>query len=102
MMTDWFFSLIFFVLNVAAILLLVATWQQTRINGFLLVAGSYVLGIVGRWTAPLAYRFADTGTDQMTWILALVQSIYVVVAAMAVWGFWDIYGTLKRKSAGGH
>jgi hypothetical protein len=101
MMTDWLFSLIFFVLNVTAILLLVGTWQHTRINGFLLLAGSYVLGIVGRWTAPLAYQFADGGTDQMAWILPLVQSIYVIVAAMAVFGFWDIYGTLKRKYAGG-
>jgi hypothetical protein len=102
MMTDWFFDLIFFVLHVAAFLLLVATWQHTRIAGFLFIAGSYVLGMVGRWTAPLAYRFAAGDEGHMEWILPLVQFVYVVVSALAVFGFLDIYRALKRSAAGGH
>lgn len=101
-MTYWLFGVIFFVLNLAAILLLVGTWQHTRIQGFLLLAGSYLLGMLGRWIAPLAHRFAADGSGQSEWIYTVVQSIYVIVASLAVWGFWDIYRSLRRPAPGGH
>jgi len=100
-MTYWLFGVIFFVLNLAAILLLVGTWQNTRIQGFLLLAGSYVVGMLGRWIVPLAYRISVDGSGQGEWVYILVQSTYVVVACLAVWGFWDIYRSLKRPATGG-
>jgi len=100
-MTYWLFGVIFFVLNLAAILLLVGSWQHTRIQGFLLLAGSYLLGMLGRWITPLAYRFAADGSGQGEWIYTVVQSTYVIVASLAVWGFWDIYRSLKRPATGG-
>lgn len=101
MMTQWLFSLVFTVIDVAAILLLVGTWQHTRITGFLLLATSYLFGMVARWVTPLLYRFADGDFGMVGWIFPLVQSVYALIAAIAVFGLWDIYRSLKRNAAGG-
>ena len=92
-MTGLVMGFLFFVVDVLAIVLLVACWQRTRFNGFLLVAASYALGIVSRWATPLLYRFVES--DGLEVIHVVVQLLYLGVAALAVAGFWDIYQRLK-------
>ncbi|HEU0153746.1 MAG TPA: hypothetical protein VFQ84_10430 [Arenimonas sp.] len=93
-------GLMYFVVDLAAILLLSACWQRTRIRGFAIVAASYGAGIVARWTAPLAYRWADSGDGGMGSLAGVVvQTAFFLVAVVAVVGFWDIYRVLKQRPA---
>lgn len=89
---------LYFAFDAAAALLLVATWQHTRITGFLVLAASYVLGILARWVVPLLYRLAadDFGSDLLQ--TAFFRSLWFVIAAVALYGLWDIYRQLKRTS----
>lgn len=99
-MSMWFMGLLYFALDLAAVLLLAACWQRTRILGFAIVAASFVAGIVTRWTLPWIYRAVDMGDGDMAWAANLVgQSAYLVLAGIAVAGFWDIYRALKARPA---
>ena len=91
-------GLLYFAFDAAAALLLVATWQHTRISGFLVLAASYGLGILARWLMPLLYRgmSGDSGADMLG--VAIARSIWFVIAAVALYGIWDIYRQLKRTS----
>lgn len=91
---------LFFAVDMAAVLLLAACWQRTRILGFAIVAASFVAGILARWTVPWIYRAVDMGDGTMAWAASvIVQSVYLVIAAVAVAGFWDIYRVLKSRPA---
>lgn len=96
-MTEFLFGFLFFATDLVAILLLVATWQHTRISGFLVLAATYLAGMVSRWLTPLAYRFAEA--DNFTFVSMAVQAVYFVVAVAAVYGLWDVYRQLKRRHA---
>jgi hypothetical protein len=89
----WMLGFLFFAFDAVAILLLVGCWQHTRINGFLMLAGSYALGILARWLSPLVYRFAEG--EQFESVTVVVQLGYVAIAALALAGIWDIYRRLK-------
>jgi hypothetical protein len=79
----------YFVFDAIAILLLVATWQRSRIRGFLVLAVSYALGIVARWGIALSYRYFDPGdTLGLSWVYQLV---WLLVSAVALYGLWDLY-----------
>ena len=93
-------DVLFVLLNAASMLLVFACWQRTRIKGFLLLAISYLLGLVGRWTTALMVRVVDIGSDGSGQLVFLaVQGVYLLVAALAVAGFWDIYRVLKARTA---
>lgn len=85
---------LYFALDLLAAVLLVATWQHTRIRGFLWVAASVVLGIGLRWVGPYLFRFSDSADFEMINIVA--QLVFIAVMAVAVFGFWDIYRSLKQ------
>jgi hypothetical protein len=93
-------GILYFVVDLAAILLLAACWQRTRILGFAIVAGSYAAGILARWSVPLVYRWVDMADGGMASLAGVgVQAVYLVVAVIAVAGFWDIYRALKPRPA---
>ena len=91
-------GLLYFAFDAAAALLLAATWQHTRITGFLVLAASYVLGIVARWVVPLLHRSVagDFASDAL--LITFFRSIWFVIAAVALYGLWDIYRRLKRAA----
>ncbi len=89
-------GLLYFAFDAAAALLLVATWQHTRIAGFLVLAASYGLGIVARWAMPWVYRSISDGQGPDMLLGTLVRSVWLVIAAVALYGLWDIYRQLKR------
>ncbi|MBW8368270.1 MAG: hypothetical protein K0M70_10490 [Arenimonas sp.] len=91
---DFLLGVVYFVFDAAAALLLVATWQRTRITGFLVLASSYVLGILARWIMPLLYR----GLGGDGGLTVLIQSLWLLIAAVALYGLWDIYRQLKRPA----
>jgi len=93
---DFVMGFFYFALDALAILLLVATWQRSRVTGFLVLAGSYGLGIVARWGVSLSYRFIDS--DQSMGLSWLYQSIWLVVSAVGLYGLWDIYRHFKRSA----
>ena len=95
----WVEGFLYFAFDAAAALLLVATWQQTRITGFLVLAASYVMGIVARWVVPLLYRGVSDDFPSDMLILAFLRSIWFVIAAVALYGLWDIYRRLKRPAS---
>ena len=99
-MSMWLVGFLYFAVDLAAVLLLAACWQRTRILGFAIVAASFVAGIVARWSVPWIYRAVDMGDGDMAWAASLiVQSVYLVIAGIAVAGFWDIYRVLKSRPA---
>jgi hypothetical protein len=84
----------YFALDAVAVLLLFATWQRSRITGFLVLSASYALGILSRWLVTLSYRFAEAGDMQaMAWLSSLG---WLVVSAIGLYGLWDIYRHFKR------
>lgn len=85
---------LYFAVDLLAAVLLVATWQHTRIRGFLLVAASVALGIVLRWVGPYVFRFSNGEDFEMVNLVA--QLVFIAVMALGVAGFWDIYRRLKR------
>jgi hypothetical protein len=85
---------LYFAVDLLAAVLLVATWQHTRIKGFLWVAASVVLGILLRWAGPYVFRFSDSEDFQMVNLAA--QLVFIAVTALGVAGFWDIYRRLKQ------
>jgi hypothetical protein len=89
---------LYFAFDAAAALLLVATWQRTRINGFLVLAASYVLGIVARWVVPLLHRGVASDFASNALLITLFRSIWFVIAAVALYGLWDIYRQLKDRT----
>ena len=93
-------GLLYFAFDAAAALLLVATWQQTRINGFLVLAASYVLGIVARWVVPMLYHGVRDDFASNMLMLAFLRSIWFLIAAVGIYGLWDIYRRLKRPALG--
>jgi hypothetical protein len=94
---DSFGSVLYFAFDAAAALLLAATWQQTRIPGFMVLAASYVLGIVARWMVPLLYHWSSGDDLRGAIFMFLVKPIWFVTAAIALYGIWDIYRQLKRR-----
>jgi hypothetical protein len=94
---DYLQGLLYLAFDGAAALLLVATWQQTRITGFLVLAVSYVLGIVSRWLLPVMYRMQlDDGLSDLLFII-LIRPLWFVISGVALFGLWDIYRQLKRR-----
>lgn len=85
-----------FGLDALAILLLLATWQHTRINGFLVLAASYALGILSRWTLPLLTRFMESD-DALQYVGPVYQGSFLLIAGVGLYGLWDIYRQLKRR-----
>ncbi|KFN47146.1 hypothetical protein [Arenimonas metalli] len=99
-MSMWLMGFLYFAVDLAAVLLLAACWQRTRITGFAIVAASFVAGILARWTVPWVYRAVDLADGDMAWAAnMIVQSVYLVIAVIAVAGFWDIYRVLKSRPA---
>jgi hypothetical protein len=93
-------GLVFLALDVLAILLLVATWQRTRIPGFAVVAASVAMGIALRWLAPFLYRSFDLSDPSGQWLAMLVtDGLYTAMTAIAVVGFWNIYRRLAAPPA---
>lgn len=93
---DFVMGFFYFALDALAILLLVATWQRSRITGFLVLAGSYGLGIVARWGVSLAYRFVESDSSMaMSW---LYQAVWLAVSAVGLYGLWDIYRHFTRAA----
>lgn len=91
-------GILYFVVDLAAVLLLAACWQRTRITGFAIVAASFVAGILGRWLVPLVYRAVDSSDPGMLSMAGwLSQGIFLLVALVAVAGFWDIHRALKQR-----
>ncbi len=88
---------LFFAVDLLAAVLLVATWQHTRIPGFLWVAASVVLGIVLRWTGPYIFRFSGNANIELVNVVA--QLVFIAVMVLGVVGFWDIYRRLKQAHA---
>ena len=88
---------LYFAVDLLAVVLLVATWQHTRIKGFLVVAASVALGIVLRWAGPYVFRFSDSEDFEMINVVA--QGVFIAVTALGVAGFWDIYRRLKQARA---
>jgi hypothetical protein len=93
---DYLQGLLYLAFDGAAALLLVATWQQTRIVGFLVLAASYVLGIVARWLVPVMYRMQSDDWLSDLWFIILVRPLWFVISGVALLGLWDIYRQLKR------
>lgn len=87
---------LYFAVDLLAAVLLVATWQHTRIPGFLWVAASVVLGILLRWTGPYIFRFSGNANIEMVNVVA--QLVFIAVMVLGVVGFWDIYRRLRRPS----
>ena len=97
---NFLMGLMSFGLDALAILLLLATWQHTRISGFLVLAATYALGILVRWLLPLLTRFMDSDGSGMVQNLGLIyQGTYLIIAAIGLYGLWDIYQQLKRRPA---
>ena len=94
---DFVLGFFYFALDALAILLLLATWQHTRITGFLVLAASYGLGILARWGFPMLYRFFDTGEFEAQVIGHVWQVGYLLIAGVGLAGFWDIYRKLKLQ-----
>jgi hypothetical protein len=91
-------GMLYFGLDALAILLLLATWQHTRITGFLVLAATYALGILSRWLLPLLTRFMDSDGSGAIQNLGLIyQGTYLLIAAIGLYGLWDIYQQLKRR-----
>lgn len=95
---DSFNGVMYFAFDAAAALLLAATWQQTRITGFLVLAASYVLGILARWMVPVLYQWSSGGGLAGDIFTVVVKPIWFVTAAIALYGIWDIYRQLKRRA----
>lgn len=89
---------LYFAFDAAAVLLLVATWQQTRITGFLVLAASYLLGSVARWLVPVFYRLQSGDDLADIGFTLLVRPLWFLIAGVALYGLWDIYRQLKRKA----
>ncbi|HEX4854727.1 hypothetical protein [Arenimonas sp.] len=99
-MSMWLVGFLYFAVDLAAVLLLAACWQRTRILGFAIVAASFVVGILARWAVPWIYDAVDMGDGDMAWAASMiVQLVYLVIAGIAVAGFWDIYRVLKARPA---
>jgi len=90
---------LYFAFDAAAALLLVATWQQTRVTGFLVLAASYLLGICARWLVPVFYRLQSGDDVADIWFILLVRPLWFLIAAVALYGLWDIYRQLKRPAS---
>ena len=91
---DFLMGLLYFALDALAILILVATWQRSRVTGFLVLAGSYALGILARWGISLSYRLFDpSAVYGLAWVHQLA---WLAASAAAIYGFWDIYRHFKR------
>jgi hypothetical protein len=97
---DLLTGLLYFAFDAAAILLLLATWQHTRITGFLVLAASYGLGILSRWLLPLLSRLIASGEPDAIGNMALVyQATFLLVSLVGLYGLWDVYQQLKRRPA---
>ena len=97
---DLLTGFLYFAFDAAAILLLLATWQHTRIAGFMVLAGSYALSILSRWLLPLLSRLMDGGSpDAMVDLTLLYQATFLLVSAVGLYGLWDVYRQLKRRPA---
>ena len=79
----------YFALDAVAVLLLLATWQRSRVTGFLLLAASYALGILSRWLVTLSYRLFEP--DQVSAIDWLFTVSWLVVSVVGLCGLWGIY-----------
>jgi hypothetical protein len=88
---------LYFAVDLLAAVLLVATWQHTRIPGFLWVAASVLLGILLRWAGTYIFRFS--GSANMEIVNVVAQLVFIAVMAIGVAGFWDIYRRLKQARA---
>ncbi len=97
---DLLTGFLYFAFDAAAILLLLATWQHTRITGFLVLAASYALGILSRWFLPLLSRLIASGESDAIGNMALAyQATFLLVSVVGLYGFWDVYQQLKRRPA---
>lgn len=76
----------------AITLLLVATWQRTRIGGFLLLAASHVVGLLVGWVLTLMFRWGGMDADGMAWLVHLLPLAGLLLAAA---GCWQVYQALK-------
>jgi hypothetical protein len=95
---DFLMGAMSFGLDALAILLLLATWQHTRIHGFLVLASSYALGILSRGLLPLLTRFMDSDGSGAIQNLGLIyQGSYLLITVVGLYGLWDIYQNLKRR-----
>ena len=94
---DLLTGFLYFAFDAAAILLLFATWQHTRISGFLVLAASYVLTILTRWLLPLLARLMET--DAMGSLSLVYSASFLLIAAVGLYGLWDVYRQLRRRPA---
>jgi hypothetical protein len=94
---DLLTGFLYFAFDAAAILLLLATWQHTRITGFLVLAASYVLTILTRWLLPLLARLMEA--DAMGSLSLVYPATFLLIAVVGLYGLWDIYRQLKRRPA---
>jgi hypothetical protein len=93
-------GLLYFGVDALAILLLLATWQHTRVSGFLVLAASYALGILSRWLLPWLPRLMDLAESDSMYSLGLVYQLsYLLIAGVGLYGLWDIYRQLKCRPA---
>lgn len=94
---DYLMGFAYFALDALAILLLVAIWQRSRINGFLVLAASYCLGIAARWGLSLFYRLVDS-EEAMSWSWTF-QFAWLLASAVGLYGLWEIYRHFKRAQS---
>lgn len=79
----------------------VAIWQRTRVDGFLWLAASFVMGALLQWLSPLLFRIVPAENSEL--VMYAFRAFSLLMLMVAAVGFFRIYTVMKapRAPAGG-